>query len=120
MAERFTADQALDISLSRHASFEKTMAIIRNSIDNQIKDAAMVGKQSVTIVIPPNIFGRDNFDPIEMGRALAEQLFEDKFNVTGTYTRFVISWGRKRLVPLTRPKQPSVSAVIKVPTPRKK
>ncbi|MDR3541543.1 MAG: hypothetical protein P4L69_11365 [Desulfosporosinus sp.] len=120
MAERFTADQALDISLSRHASFEKTMAIIRNSIDNQIKDAAMVGKQSITVIIPRNIFGRDSFDPIEMGRALAEQLFADKFDVSGTYTRFIISWGRKRIDTLRpKPKQQQ-QPIIKVPTPRKK
>jgi len=125
LQDRFTADHALDISLSRHESFEKTMSIIRNMIDNQIRDAAKMGKQSVSIEIPRTVFGRESFDVIEMGRSLAEQLFEDKFNVTGTYTRFIITWGVKtpRNTKVVKPVaccREREKPVISIPTPKKK
>jgi len=121
--DRFTADHALDISRGRHEAFEKTMNIIRNMMDNQIRDAAKMGKQSVTIEIPRTVFGRETFDLIEMGRALAEQLWEDKFSVSGTYTRFVVSWGdNKKPLPTmtTRVSQQQAKPVITLPTPRKR
>lgn len=118
VTDRFTADQALDISLSKHEAFEKTLGIIRNMIDNQIRDAAKLGKQSVTIEIPRTVFGRESYDLIEMGRALADHLFEDKFNVTGTYTRFMVSWGDKRSPRPTRVVRPQTAKpVISLPVP---
>ena len=121
--DRFTADQALDISHSKHEAFDKTLGIIRNMIDNQIRDAAKMGKQSVNIEIPRTVFGRESFDVIEMGRALADHLFEDKFNVTGTYTRFIISWGEKRTPRDARIVGPTATKdkpLITVPSLRKK
>jgi hypothetical protein len=120
--DRFTADHALDITMSRHEAFEKTMSIIRNMIDSQIRDAAKMGRQSVNIEIPRTVFGRESFDPIEMGRSLAEQLFEDKFNVTGTYTRFIISWGEKKTPRSNKIVKPNAKTnpVISLPVPKKK
>ena len=112
--DRFTADHALDISKGRHEAFEKTMNIIRNMIDSQIRDAAKMGKQSVAIEIPRTVFGRETFDIIEMGRALADQLWEDKFTVTGTYTRFNISWGDKK-----KPGQSKDTQISRIPSPTK-
>ena len=107
----------MDISICRHEAFEKTMGIIRNMIDSQIRDAAKMGKQSVTVEIPKSVFGRESFDIVQMGSSLADSLWSDKFNVRGTYTRFVISWGdssKKKSSTDGRAKM-----VINVPTPRK-
>lgn len=129
--DRFTADHAMDITMSRHESFEKTMAIIRNMIDEQIRDAAKTGRQSAFIELPKVVFGRESYDLVEMGRAIVDQLFEDKFDVSGTYTRFTVRWGEKKKTNLmvTRPgtqqaPQPTVygarKTIINVPMPKKR
>ena len=117
----------MDITLSRHESFEKTLAIIRNIVDEQIRDAAKVGRQSVFIEIPKNIFGRESFDMVEMGRSIVDQLLEDKFDVTGMYTRFTVRWGDKRernlMVKKPEPRQPlpkTPKPVINVPVPKRR
>lgn len=123
--DRFTADHAMDITLSRHESFEKTMAIVRNMIDEQIRDAAKTGKQSIFIEVPKGVFGRENYDLVEMGRAIVDQLFEDKFDVSGTYTRFTVRWGdkRNRNLMVTKPSSTSTTVhkpVINVPIPKRR
>lgn len=123
MSARFTADHALDITRSRRDSFKKTMSIIRSTIDEQIKEAAMRGLQHVIVEVPRIVYGREDYDIVEMGSALVDQLHEDKYTVTGTYVKFTVRWGGRESFSRT-PKKPNGvilrKPVINVPIPRSK
>jgi hypothetical protein len=92
---RFTADEARDILYARQDVFERTLAIIRGMVDTQLKDAARQGKASVHIVVPPSVFGREPYNIAVMGRTLAKQLYEDKYDVAGTCTNMIVSWASR-------------------------
>lgn len=92
---RFTADNARDILYARQDVFDRTLAIIRGIVDTQIRDAARAGKHSLTLTVPPSVFGREPYDLATMGKALARQLYEDQYEVTGTCARLVVSWSSR-------------------------
>lgn len=125
MTTRLKADEAVDIVDSKNYAFKKTMSVIRSMIDMEIRNASRLGKRTITYRVPRNVFGHEWFDVNKMGWSIAQQLFEDKFNVSGTCESLVISWGGKDPA-ITPPSQPIKQPVkvsrpcIHIPVPRKK
>jgi len=89
---RLTAQSARDLLNMKKESFFKSLSIIRQMCDTLIKDASRRGKDMIQFDVPPSVFARESYDPRVMGRALAEQLYEDGFNVTGSTLHLKISW----------------------------
>jgi hypothetical protein len=89
---RFTATDARDILNVKREGFAKTLGIIRQMCDICIKDTSRKGLDCVAFDLPTGIFGRDNYEPKTMGRELAEQLYEDGYDVTGSVLELKISW----------------------------
>lgn len=89
---RLTAQSARELLNVKRESFYKSLGIIRQMCDAIIKDTSRRGKDNITFDIPPTVFAHESYDPKSMGRALAEQLYEDGFNVTGTTLHLNISW----------------------------
>lgn len=112
---RLNAKYARDIMLAKQDRFDKTLATIRTMVDSSIKEAAKLGRRSVTVNVPCSVFGHEPYNLAEMGKALADQLFADDYQVSGTYSKMLISWADP---PVSEKK--SYSAVIKVPRPQKK
>lgn len=122
---RITADEAAEIAESKTYAFEKTLKVIRSIIDGDIRNAAKLGKKSTRVTIPTTVFGHENYDINAMGRAVARQLFEDKFTVTGTCASLIISWGDGAVAappPTSTTQTPKTSSIprIRVPTPKKR
>jgi hypothetical protein len=83
-------------------------------IDASIKDAAKMGKKSITVNVPGSVFGHEPYNLAEMGKELANQLFADDYQVAGTYAKMTISWADVT----EKKKDPSI--VIRVPKPKPK
>lgn len=92
---RITAEKARDVVYARKDVFDRTLNIIRNMVDTKVLEEAQRGGYSATISVPKSVFGREPYDYVVMGKALAEQLYGDGFTVTGTFTRMAVSWGGK-------------------------
>lgn len=89
---RFTAQEARTLAGIKKESFERTLSVIRQMVDVIVREASIKGGDSVTFDVPEMVWGRDSFDRHAMGKALAEQLFNDNFDVTGTTAKLNISW----------------------------
>ena len=114
---RLSADTARDITCARRDVFDKTLGIIRNMVDVQIKDAAKLGKHSILVEVPRSVFGRGPYVVSEMGAALANQLHADGFNIKGTFVRMQVSWEQ------TTPAAPPPTQrhrIVNVPVPKRK
>jgi hypothetical protein len=90
---RLTAMEARDLMNIKKESFERTLSAIRQMCDINIKDASRRGQHFLSFDVPATVWGRDGYDHQTMGRTLAEQLFEDGFDITGTTVKLMISWG---------------------------
>lgn len=108
---RLTADAARDISYARQDAFDRTLAIIRNMVDTQIKDSARQGSIETVVEVPRTVFGREPYNTAFMGKALASQLHGDGFSVSGTCTRLKVSWAPSG--------QPLAAPAIVVPVPKR-
>jgi hypothetical protein len=122
---RMTADEAIEISETKTYAFERTLAVIRSMVDGEIRTAAKLGKRSVKYLVPLTVFGHEHYDINAMGKALARQLYEDKFTVTGTCSLITISWGPEPekepcCAPLPSSMKQSTTPQIRVPIPRKR
>jgi hypothetical protein len=89
---RFTAEEARDIMDLKKECTEKTLTMMRHMCDATLKGASERGQHQMTFDIPTTMWGREAFDQHEIGRQLAEQLYEDGFDVTGTTNKLNISW----------------------------
>lgn len=125
----FTAEDAMEITMRHQESFNKTKNVIRQMINTEIKAAALRGRTEVIFDIPKNVFGRDTYDIVKMGRAIAQDLKADLYTLAGTVSRLTISWGSD--APSTRGpvsiyvsggkgKEKEKKKVIKVPVPKKR
>lgn len=116
---RFVARNAREIMMAKQDSFDRTLRTIRSMIDASIKDAAKLGKKSVTVNVPGSVFGHEPYNLAAMGKELANQLFADDYQVAGTYARMTISWAdtteKKRAT-----EDGGGGIVIRVPKPRGK
>jgi hypothetical protein len=90
---RLTAQEARDLMDIKKESFEKTLSIIRQMCDVTMRDSSRRGIGNMKFDVPQTVWGRDGYNQHAMGKALAEQLFDDGFDVTGTTTKLNISWG---------------------------
>jgi hypothetical protein len=81
-----------EISALRKNEFFKTLAMLRAQFNLHIMEAATHNQGSVMLEIPQSYVGRDPYDPIEMGKAVVDQLRQDGYIVTGTYLRFTVAW----------------------------
>jgi hypothetical protein len=109
---RLHARNAREMMLAKQDSFDRTLKVVRNMVDSSIKDAARMGKKSVTVNVPSSVFGHEPYNPVDMGKALSNELFGDDYQVTGTYAKMTISWSSQEKVD----RKPSVqSPVVKVP-----
>jgi hypothetical protein len=90
---RLTADEARDLMNIKKENFDKSLSVVRQMCDVTLRDASRRGQCSMRFDIPISIWGRDSYDQHTMGRALASQIFDDGFDVTGTTSRLNISWG---------------------------
>lgn len=109
---RLTAQEARDLLNIKKESFEKTLSIIRQMADSSVQDVSRRGHSEVKFDVPLLVWGRDSYDQGTMGKALAEQLFEDGFDVTGTTSRLIISW---KVAPVGEQTQPIASPRPKAP-----
>jgi hypothetical protein len=116
---RFSAKSAKEIMMAKQDSFDKTLETIRLTVDSTIKDAAKMGKGSVSFKIPANVFGHEPYNPAEMGKALVDQLFADGYEVTGTYSNTVISWASKSETKIRKQGYCTTKPVVKVPQIKK-
>lgn len=89
---RLTAQEARDMMCIKKESFEKTLGTIRQMCDIAIREASRKGNGSAIFDVPRTMWGRDDYNHDLMGKALAEQLFDDDFDVTGTTARLIVSW----------------------------
>lgn len=107
---RLTAKDARDIMTIKKDSFNKTLNIIRQMCDNAIKDACRRGFTNVTFEPPKTIFGREGYDPKAMGRALALQLYEDSYDVSGFTNKLLIKWDNdSNEISMSEPRQTSTA-----------
>jgi hypothetical protein len=90
---RLTADDARDLMGLKRETFGRTLVIVRHMCDAAIKDAGRRGRCDVVFDVPASVWGRETYDQREMGTALARQLYEDGFDVTGTNVRLHVHWG---------------------------
>lgn len=90
---RLTAQEARDLMCIKKECFTKTLSIIRQMCDISLRDTSRRGSSSMQFDVPQTVWGRDSYDHHSMGKALAKQLFDDGFDVTGTTTKLLISWG---------------------------
>lgn len=90
---RFTADEAREFMNIKKERFDRTLYIIRQMCDMTMRDASRRGQHKVSFDVPSTVFGREGYDRHSMAKALASQLFDDGFDVSGTTSRIVISWG---------------------------
>ena len=129
------ARAAKELMLARRDGFDRALATVRNMADSAVRLAAGSGKHAVTVQVPRSIFGFEPFDQVEMGRALANQLFSDGFRVSGSYLQMTISWGEptpysappenrksgdKKEKKKAKDAEPAPAALIKIPRPRRK
>lgn len=91
---RLTADEARDLMDIKKESFDKTLYIIRQMCDATLRDASRRGARSAKFDIPVAVWGREGYDQRAMGKALAEQLYGDGFDVSGNSKCIAISWDR--------------------------
>lgn len=89
---RLTASEARDLMNIKKEAFVKTLGILRQMADSNIKEASRRGRDYLDFDIPQSVFGRESYDPRAMGRALAEQYYEDGYDVTGTPLKLNIKW----------------------------
>ena len=89
---RLTASEARDLMNLKKDAFYKTMGILRQMADTSIREASRRGRDGITFDVPASVFGRESYDPRSMGKALAEQYYEDGYDVTGTPTKLKIRW----------------------------
>jgi hypothetical protein len=73
-------------------AFNRALDMVRHMCDDMIKECSRKGYDSLDFEVPRSIFTQDAYDPKSMGRALAEQLFEDGYDVTGTSTHLHVQW----------------------------
>lgn len=90
---RLTAQEARDLMNIKKESFEKTLSIIRQMCDVTMRDVSRRGNSNMKFDVPQTVWGRDGYNQHAMGKALAEQLFDDGFDVTGTTTKLNVAWG---------------------------
>lgn len=82
-----------DIVVLRRNEFYKTLSMLRAQVNLMIIEGATTEvKKYVTVEIPPLYVGREPYDPVEMGKALVDQLRVDGYFVKGTYLRFFVYW----------------------------
>lgn len=93
---RLTAGDARKLMAIKKERFKATLNTIRQMCDLEIRDISRRGLNCIEYDVPRTVMGRDDYDVKKMGRALAKQLFDDDYDVTGTPTRLKISWGTKQ------------------------
>jgi hypothetical protein len=103
------AERAREYMKLRLDSFAKTMRVIRTMVDSAIKDAARLGNSSVTVNMPGSVFGHEPYNLAKMGEGIAKELFQDGFDVSGTYARMTISWGDQETTLAKKKKKPAVA-----------
>jgi hypothetical protein len=92
---RMTAEEARNLLHMKKESFLKTLSIIRQMCDTSIKEACRRGRDRVKFDIPITLFAREYYDPKTMGKELAQQLFEDGFDVVGpTPLHLTVTWSK--------------------------
>jgi len=91
---RLTAVEARGLMNLKKEAFIKTLGLIRQMVDTNIRDASRRGRESIDFDVPQSLFGRESYDSKYMGKALAEQLhYEDGYDVMGTPLKLKIKWG---------------------------
>ena len=77
----------------RHNEFTKTLSMLRAQVNQLIIEGATTdNKKFVTVEIPTIYMGREPYDPVEMGKALVDQLRADGYFLKGTYVKFNVYW----------------------------
>lgn len=89
---RLTAAEARELQSTKREEFANTLGTIRQMADSNIKDASRRGEGSIVFEVPLTVFGKGSYSRKAMGRALAEQYYEDGYDVTGTCLKLVIKW----------------------------
>ena len=101
---RVKANTVRDICSARKTEFKRTAAILRSQIDTQIMEAAAQGSGCVLVDVPKHYIGRDQYDWVQMGKAIVDVLLEDGYSVSGTYVRFRVVWEHQ---PVTQQRRPA-------------
>lgn len=104
---RLTAEHARQLMGMKKEAFLKTRDVIREIADAQIKDASSAGRDSIDFEIPPTMMGRDRYNQRAMAKSLAEQFYQDGYDVTGNSKKLTIKWS---LEPATKPEESEVPA----------
>ncbi len=86
------ADEARDICSFKKDAFLRTLGLIRQMCDSEIREACISGRDSIEFSVPRAVMGEDGYNQAEMGRTLAQELYEDRYSVTGCAKRLNISW----------------------------
>jgi hypothetical protein len=93
---RLTARDAVRMLDTKKEGFNKALRMIRQMCDSLIRDTCRRSKTRVRFEVPVNVWGGEAYEKNDMGEALAKQLYEDGYDVTGTVSRLEISWGPKK------------------------
>jgi hypothetical protein len=105
--------------MAKQDTFDRTLRTIRVMVDSAIKDAARLGKRSVTINIPGAVFGHEPYNLAEMGKAMAHQLTADDYTVSGSYAQMTVMWSEApRSAAKREQMQSGSSSIINVPKPK--
>jgi hypothetical protein len=91
----FPASYARQILNLKKDEFDKTMHIIRILINDSIREASFRGNGQIRFTIPTFIFNRPNYNPSEMGKALANQLHEEGYKILGNSLCLHIIWNHE-------------------------
>lgn len=111
---RLTAQEARDFSSIKKEAFDSALEAVRQMCDMCIRDASRRGKESCEFSIPRGIMGRETYNQHVMGKMLAQQLYEDDFDVTGTTDKLTISWGCEERPPPAPKKQPTATTTTTI------
>jgi len=90
--DRLRACDARDIYYVQKTDFVKTACVIRNDIDDIIRNAASNGEKTTMVRIPKYYIGHEPYDWLEMAKYIVDQLREDGYALHGTYVEFYVSW----------------------------
>jgi hypothetical protein len=92
---RLKASEARDLMTIRQEAFNRTLGIIRQMCDTTIRETSQSNKAHfIEYEVPRSVFGCEAFDQSAMGKALAQELYVDGFDVKGTSKKLRISWAK--------------------------
>lgn len=93
LGSRLNASMTREIYDAKRSEFYRTLCLIRGAFDSMIKEAASRGFSNVLLEVPRSYMGTEPYDRVEMGREIVKQLHEDGYDVSGSNTRIICSWG---------------------------